>query len=67
MNLMFQERLMDASRKQFACANAEKSQKTKEKLQRILDEEDRKLNFDKPKTNKAPSFLVSKRDYRRVC
>ncbi|XP_052773532.1 cilia- and flagella-associated protein 99-like isoform X2 [Mya arenaria] len=52
-----EERLMDASRKQFACANPEKSLKTKEKIQRILDEADQKLEFDKPKTNKAPSFL----------
>lgn len=49
---------MEASRKQFACANPEKSQKTKEKIQKILQEEENKLEFDKPKTNKAPSFLV---------
>lgn len=52
-----EERLMEASRRQFACANAEKSQKTKEKIQNILSEEDAKLDFDRPKTNKAPSFL----------
>lgn len=52
-----EERLMDASRRQFACANPEKSKKTKEKIQNILDEEENKLDFDKPKTNKAPSFL----------
>ncbi|WAR22532.1 CFA99-like protein [Mya arenaria] len=59
-----QERLMDASRKQFACANPEKSLKTKEKIQRILDEADQKLEFDKPKTNKAPSFLNTPRSNR---
>lgn len=52
-----EERLMEASRKQFACANPEKSQKTKEKLQNIISEEEAKLDFDKPKGNKAPSFL----------
>jgi hypothetical protein len=49
---------MEASRRQFACANPEKSKKTKEKIQNILDEEENKLEFDKPKSNKAPSFLV---------
>lgn len=49
---------MDASRRQFACANPEKSKKTKEKIQSIISEEENKLDFDKPKTNKAPSFLV---------
>ncbi|XP_053407341.1 cilia- and flagella-associated protein 99-like isoform X2 [Mercenaria mercenaria] len=52
-----EERLMEASRKQFACANPEKSQKTKEKIHNILTEEENKLDFDRPKTNKAPSFL----------
>ncbi|XP_052227633.1 cilia- and flagella-associated protein 99-like isoform X1 [Dreissena polymorpha] len=54
-----EERLMEASRKQFACANPEKSQKTKEKIQRILTEEESKLDFDRPKTNKVPTFLMT--------
>lgn len=52
-----EERLMEASRKQFSCANPERSQKTKERLQQIIAEDENKLDFDKPKTNKAPSFL----------
>ena len=50
---------MDASRKQFACANPEKSQKTKTKLHNIIQEEENKLDFDRMKTNPVPSFLVS--------
>ena len=50
---------MDASRKQFACANPEKSQKTKNKLNNIIQEEENKLDFDRSKTNPVPSFLVS--------
>lgn len=53
---------MEASRKQFACANPEKSKKTKEKIQQILYDEEKKLDFDKPKTNKVPSFLVGHRN-----
>lgn len=52
-----EERLMEASRKQFACANPEKSKKTKDKLQDIIASEEAKLDFNKPKTNKVPSFL----------
>lgn len=53
-----EERLMDASRKQFACANPEKSQKTKNKLNNIIQTEEKKLDFDRAKTNPVPSFLV---------
>ena len=49
---------MDASRRQFACANPEKSQKTKNKLNTILQDEERKLDFDRAKTNPVPTFLV---------
>ena len=49
---------MDASRKQFACANPEKSQKTKNKLNNIIQTEEKKLDFDRAKTNPVPSFLV---------
>ncbi|KAL4232291.1 Cilia- and flagella-associated protein 99 [Mactra antiquata] len=54
-----EERLMDASRRQFACANAEKSEKTREKIRQIISEEENKLDFNRPKTNKAPSFLMT--------
>lgn len=54
-----EERLMDASRKQFACANPEKSQKTKSKLNSIIQDEEKKLDFDRAKTNPVPSFLIT--------
>ena len=49
---------MEASRRQFACANPEKSQKTKNKLNTIIQDEQRKLDFDRAKTNPVPTFLV---------
>ena len=53
---------MDASRRQFACANPEKSQKTKNRLNTIIQDEERKLDFDRAKTNPVPSFLVRVND-----
>ena len=51
---------MEASRVQFACANPEKSSKTKEKLQNIMDEEEAKLDFERHKSNPVPhGMLVS--------
>ncbi|XP_046574848.1 cilia- and flagella-associated protein 99-like [Haliotis rubra] len=52
-----EERLMEASRIQFACANPEKSQKAKEVLNNIMSEEDGKLDFDKHKAHPVPGFL----------
>ncbi|KAK3094329.1 hypothetical protein FSP39_000366 [Pinctada imbricata] len=52
-----EERLMEASRLQFACANPEKSQKTKEILNNIISEENGKLEFDRHKANPPPAFL----------
>ncbi|KAL3864337.1 hypothetical protein ACJMK2_006028, partial [Sinanodonta woodiana] len=52
-----EESLMEASRHQFACANPEKSQKTKEIMNKIITEGEAKLDFDRPKANTAPSFL----------
>ncbi|XP_048746948.2 cilia- and flagella-associated protein 99-like isoform X2 [Ostrea edulis] len=52
-----EERLMEASRIQFACANPEKSQKTKEILTNIVSEEDAKLEFERHRANPPPSFL----------
>ena len=49
---------MDASRRQFACANPEKSQKTKNKLNTIIQDDERKLDFNRAKTNPVPTFLV---------
>ncbi|ESO95041.1 hypothetical protein LOTGIDRAFT_188889, partial [Lottia gigantea] len=42
-----EEHLIEASRKQFACANTEKSEKTKEIMSNIMAKEDAKLDFDK--------------------
>lgn len=52
---------MEASRIQFACANPEKSQKTKEILTNIVSEEESKLEFERHRANPPPSFLVSLR------
>ncbi|XP_022343302.2 cilia- and flagella-associated protein 99-like isoform X1 [Crassostrea virginica] len=54
-----EERLMEASRIQFACANPEKSQKTKEILTNIVSEEESKLEFERHRANPPPSFLSS--------
>ncbi|KAJ8317728.1 hypothetical protein KUTeg_005632 [Tegillarca granosa] len=52
-----EERLMEASKLQFACCNPEKSRKTVERMNDIIFEEDRKLEFDRHKANPAPAFL----------
>ena len=49
---------MEASRKQFTCANPEKSQRTKEILQNIYDDQASQLDFDGSKARKVPSFVV---------
>ena len=45
---------MEASRSQFACANPEKSSKTKQRLAKIIADEDEKLLFNKSKALPAP-------------
>ena len=45
---------MEASRSQFACANPEKSAKTKQRLAKIITEEEQKLQFNKSKAMPAP-------------
>ncbi|XP_069139126.1 cilia- and flagella-associated protein 99-like isoform X2 [Argopecten irradians] len=52
-----EERLMEASRIQFACANPEKSDKTKEIWNNIISEEDGKLDFERHRAKPTPSFL----------
>lgn len=49
---------MEASRKQFTCANPEKSGKTMEVLKDIISEQDSKLDFEKHRARPLPSFLV---------
>ncbi|XP_050399587.1 cilia- and flagella-associated protein 99 [Patella vulgata] len=55
-----EEHLMEASRMQFACANTEKSEKTKEIMSNIMAEQDAKLDFDKNKINRAPPPIKEK-------
>ena len=51
---------MDASRQQFACANPEKSDKTKTRISEIIQENESKLEFNKTKSHPLPhSILVS--------
>ncbi|XP_076472464.1 cilia- and flagella-associated protein 99-like [Babylonia areolata] len=52
-----EERLMDASRRQFACANPEKTHKTREVLKNIVSEQDSKLDFERHRARPIPSFL----------
>ncbi|KAK3590166.1 hypothetical protein CHS0354_041220 [Potamilus streckersoni] len=59
-----EECLMEASRQQFACANPEKSQKTKEIMNKIITEGQAQLDFNRQKANTAPSFLLSPRSTR---
>ncbi|KAI0218459.1 Cilia- and flagella-associated protein 99 [Lamellibrachia satsuma] len=54
-----EEQLMEASRSQFACANPEKSSKTKQRLAKIITEEEEKLQFNKSKAMPAPPRKIS--------
>ena len=49
---------MEASRKQLACANPEKSEKTKQKLRSIIADEDSKIDFNKTKANPLPKEIL---------
>lgn len=50
---------MEAHREQFACANWEKSEKTKQILESIMVEDERKLHFDRHRANPVPMSVVS--------
>eukprot|EP00794_Sanderia_malayensis_P005640 gene5640-6336_t len=52
---MAERQLIRASMKQFDCANAEKSEKTKEKIRKHINEEESKLDFTRHKARSAPS------------
>ncbi|KAL8602736.1 hypothetical protein ACOMHN_024298 [Nucella lapillus] len=52
-----EERLMEASRRQFACANPEKTHKTREVLKNITSEQDSRLDFERHRARPIPSFL----------
>lgn len=49
---------MEASRIQFNCASAGKSEKTQKKIQSIMAEEESKLDFDKHKSHPVPSGML---------
>nr|KAG5686295.1 hypothetical protein BaRGS_033939 [Batillaria attramentaria] len=48
---------MEASRRQFACANPEPSHKTREVLKNIVSEQDSKLEFERHRSRPVPAFL----------
>jgi len=54
-----EKQLMEASMKQFSCANSEKSEKTKEKLRKHIEEENAKLDFTRHKAKSAPSTSMN--------
>ncbi|XP_022097677.1 cilia- and flagella-associated protein 99-like [Acanthaster planci] len=53
-----EEQLYSAAKNQFACANAEKSEKTQRRLNKILAQEESKLQFDKQKTKEMPAAIT---------
>lgn len=57
---------MEASRIQFACANPEKTEKTKEILNNIISEDEAKLDFEKHRAKPKPSFLVSESIFENI-
>lgn len=50
-----EEEFLRSSARQPACASAEKSDKTKRRMRQITEEENSKLQFNKPKAQEAPS------------
>ncbi|XP_006814633.1 cilia- and flagella-associated protein 99-like, partial [Saccoglossus kowalevskii] len=52
-----EERLLQSSTSQFACANAEKSAKAKYRLAKIVAEQDSKVNFEKNRARPLPPTL----------
>lgn len=53
-----EENLMHAARKQFDCANPDKSEKTRARMKTILLDEESKLDFNKHKCNPLPVSLL---------
>ncbi|XP_033632597.1 cilia- and flagella-associated protein 99-like [Asterias rubens] len=53
-----EEHLYDATKRQFSCANAEKSDKTQRRRNEILAMEDGKLQFNKKKTKDIPLAIT---------
>lgn len=52
--ILSEKRLMEASMTQFNCANTEKSDKTKHRIEKYLQEEENRLDFDKHKQTTMP-------------
>ncbi|XP_070540652.1 cilia- and flagella-associated protein 99-like [Ptychodera flava] len=52
-----EEQLLESSKSQFSCANAEKSEKAKNRLAKIVYEQDSKLNFEKNRARPLPPTL----------
>lgn len=52
-----EERLMEASRRQFACANPDVTHKTREVLKNIRAEQASKVEFDRHRARPVPAFL----------
>jgi len=51
-----EKQLIKASMNQFECANTEKTQKTKERMKKYIQEEEAKLKFNKPKAIALPTL-----------
>ena len=49
---------MEASKQQFYCANPDKSEKTKQRINKILKDEDVKLDFNRHKSHPVPSAVL---------
>ena len=53
--LKSEKQLINSSMSQFDCANTDKSQKTKERMHKYIQEEEAKLKFNKPKAIAIPT------------
>ena len=49
---------MEASKLQFACANPEKSEKTKSKIQEIIAEQEAALDFERHNAHPVPPAVL---------
>ena len=49
---------MEASKAQFMCANPEKSEKARRRMQEIMMREESKLDFDRHKAHPVPTSIL---------
>lgn len=56
--VVLQERLMEASKLQFACANPDKSNKTKQRLRNIIIQQESQLDFESHKSHPVPHAML---------